>query len=224
VLDLTTGVQRQFRKAGKGKVGSMAASRDGLLLAVAYEDGLLLHDAKTGEVVGQLEGHGRRVRSVAFSPDGRRLVSGGNEGTLFVWDVHRRKPIWSHRGHEGPAREVTFSPDGTVVASSGADQTVRVWTAEAGELVLHSTRHEGEVMSLAFSPDGALLASSGADKIVEVLPVGDVSTLLPPAESLKRVEATQWLELVRLEAREKLPPEPPAMQGVPTHADLEDAE
>ena len=224
VLDLGTGVQRQLPKAGKGKVGSMAASRDGLLLAVAYDDGLLLQDARTGAVVGQLEGHGRRVRSVAFSADGRRLVSGGNEGTLFVWDVRTRKPIWSRRGHEGPAREVTFSPDGTVVASSGADQTVRVWTADTGEPVLHSTRHEGEVMSVAFSPDGALLASSGADKIVEVLAVGDVSTLLPPAESLRKVEATQWLELVRLEAKEKLPPEPPAIAGVPTHADLEDAE
>ena len=72
--------------------------------------------------------------NVAFSPDGRRLATGGEENTVKIWDVQTGQELHTLRGHSGDVYTVAFSPDGRWVASAGEDSTVKVWDSHTGEL------------------------------------------------------------------------------------------
>lgn len=105
------------------------------------------------------DGHTRAVRQAAFSPDGRLLVSVGEDSKVIVWDFARRMPLATFTEHTKIATSVAFSPDGKWFASGGEDGNVVVWNAAtfAKEAVLNQP---GKVISVAFSLDGRLLASA----------------------------------------------------------------
>jgi WD40 repeat protein len=117
-------------------------------------------DAATGAVLRSLEGHTDAVRSIAYGPDGRRLVSGSDDGTVKVWDMVEGRELRSFRGHGPAVRAVAFNRDGKRVAGGGADRTVRVWDADTGRVLHTLPKQEGVVEGLAFSPDGKRLASA----------------------------------------------------------------
>ena len=81
----------------------------------------------------QLKGHDDCVQSVAFSPDGSRIVSGSYDKTIRVWDastgIEMLPPL---RGHDDYVRSVAFSPDGSKIVSGSFDKTIRVWDASTG--------------------------------------------------------------------------------------------
>ena len=79
----------------------------------------------------------RWVRSVAFSPDGRRIVSGSDDKTIRVWDAETgEEMVEPLKGHSDWVRSVAFSPDGRRIVSGSDDKTIRVWDAETGEEVV----------------------------------------------------------------------------------------
>src|SRR6202042_300073 len=84
----------------------------------------------------QLKGHKMPVNSVAFSHDGKRIVSGSSDQTIRVWDAETgeaiSKPI---SGHEHFVNSVAFSHDGKRIVSGSWDKTIRVWDAETGEAI-----------------------------------------------------------------------------------------
>ena len=115
-----------------------------------------------------LGGHEDAVTSVAFSPDGTRIVSGSDDETVKVWDAATGENTLTLPGHNEAVSSVAFSTDGTRIASGSDDNTVKVWDAATGENTLTLRGHQGEVVSVAFSPDGTRIVSGGFDKTVKV--------------------------------------------------------
>ncbi|KZP17409.1 WD40 repeat-like protein, partial [Athelia psychrophila] len=81
-----------------------------------------------------LEGHEDEVNSVAFSPDGTKIVSGSDDKTVRVWDaVTGQAALPPLEGHEDWVMSVAFSPDGTEIVSRSSQGTVRLWDAITGK-------------------------------------------------------------------------------------------
>ncbi|KAI9432252.1 WD40 repeat-like protein [Lactarius indigo] len=113
---------------------------------------------------------GRMVLSVAYSPDGRRIVTGFMDCTIQIWDSHIGIPLTkSLKGHMGTVTSVVFSPDGTSVVSGSDDGTVRIWDSQTGVPIREPLKgHTGPVTSVAYSPDGAHVISGSTDMTVRI--------------------------------------------------------
>ncbi|RYP30214.1 hypothetical protein DL767_006361 [Monosporascus sp. MG133] len=114
-----------------------------------------------------LEGHSGRVTSVAFSPDGSRIVSGSYDHTIKIWDAKSGKEVRTLEGHGDSATSVAFSPDGNRIASGWDDNTVRIWDAKSGKKVCIK-RMGHDVLSLRFESfsDSGLRLQTNAGSIL----------------------------------------------------------
>ena len=115
----------------------------------ADDNTVRLWDADTGQPIGQpLTGHTDAVCSVAFSPDGKRIVSGVGDKTVRLWDADTGQPIGQPlTGHTDSVNSVAFSPDGKRIASGSDDNTVRLWDAATGQPIgaaAHRPHRRGE--------------------------------------------------------------------------------
>jgi WD40 repeat protein len=139
-------------------------------------------DSATGRQLLKLEGHKEPVHMAAFSPDGKRIVSGSADHTLRVWDATTGKELLTLAGHDEDCIGC-FSPDGKRIVSSGLDKTIRGWDAASGkelwkmpdqaEAGHHNFLHRLET---CFSADGNVL-SIGVDGNVQVLEVATGKTV-----------------------------------------------
>jgi WD40 repeat protein len=111
--------------------------------------------------------HQDSVWSVSFSPDGKTLASGSEDGTVILWDLTGRSPldIALFAGHKNAVTGVAFSPDGQSVVSGSIDETVIQWEVATSQplgtplAVGHQGQERGVAVKVAFSPDGKILAT-----------------------------------------------------------------
>jgi WD40 repeat protein/transcriptional regulator with XRE-family HTH domain len=160
--------------ANPGGIEQIAFSPDGGHLAIANDNGDIIYDTATGKIILTLAGHGDGIRSsgIAFSPDGKRIATTGNDATVKIWNSETGAELFSLTGHTGPTFGVLFSPDGTYLASSSVDRTIKIWTLpKQGEQVdapLTLYGNGGAVYRLAFSPDGTRIVATGRDHVVRI--------------------------------------------------------
>src|SRR5262245_58909660 len=111
-------------------------------------------------VVGTLDGHTDPVYAIAWSPDGKTLVTGGFDNTVRLWDAATRKEIKKFEGHSNLVLSVAAAPEGKRILSGSLDKTAKVWGMPGGGPSKDLTGHPAGVHALALKPDGKQAAAA----------------------------------------------------------------
>lgn len=172
---------RQFqtdRKTEKRAVGAKVAFLPGgKSLAAADDAGFLrLWDVATGNVTRKIEAHGGEILSLAVSRDGTKIVTGGADRRVRVWNAATGENVATFPFDEGTLETVFFSPDGKSVAS--ADNRLRVWDLASGK----ATHTIARQYNVALSRDWKLCATTDSRTTIRVRPLKEVLASKPEEE------------------------------------------
>ncbi|MFZ1108755.1 MAG: PDZ domain-containing protein [Rhodomicrobium sp.] len=159
----------QSGPGSEGTIYAMALSPDGRWLAVGGwtpDNEVRLYDFASGEMKALLKGHTNVVMGLAFSPDGKTLISGSADRSAILWDVETQTLLHRLEGHRAQIYAVGFTPDGARAVTGSLDTTLRLWSVADGALIKEMPGHGGKVISLAVSPrDGAIASGDWSGEI-----------------------------------------------------------
>lgn len=166
------------------RIRAVAWSTDNSVLACTGPDDkkIYIWDLGTGDEKLTLEGHTHPfIWSLAFTPDGAKLVSAGEDATIRVWDPRTGKQVRVLEGHTAGVARIAFSPNGQLLASASADESIKIWDWATGQVIYTLYGHHDGVNSVAFCPTANVIASCSADKTIKIW------------------DADNWQELMSLE-------------------------
>jgi class 3 adenylate cyclase/tRNA A-37 threonylcarbamoyl transferase component Bud32 len=115
-----------------------------------------------------LRAHLGGVTSAAFSPDGKRIVTGSKDWTAKVWDAAGGRELFTLTGHSNWILSAAFSPDGRRTVAGSGDHTAKVWDAASGKELLTLKGHSNWIGSVAFSPDSRRIVTGSGDETAKV--------------------------------------------------------
>jgi WD40 repeat protein/uncharacterized caspase-like protein len=159
----------------EGVIYAIALSPDGRWLAAGgfmapghgVRDGevgdIRLYDFVSGKLVGLLRGHADVVNSLAFSRDGKLLISGAADRTAILWDVPGRRLLHRLQGHTDVIYAADFTHDGARAVTGSIDTTLKLWSVDNGSEIATLTGHKGKVYRLAVSIADGTIASGSID-------------------------------------------------------------
>jgi WD40 repeat protein len=170
LFDLHAGYRELILSPPIARVRALAFSpTGGVLAATSFEENkTVLCDPMRGKTLHVLSTSSVAL-SVAISPDGKTLATGGRDGKISLWDVASGETRQRLEGDVGPILSVTFSPVGTLLASASlASPFVKLWEPSTGRLIRIIKANRHSTNTVAFSPDGNTLASGGNDGMVRL--------------------------------------------------------
>jgi WD40 repeat protein len=161
--DVNTGkLLRGINNHGDQFVFGVAFSPDGKIIASCSRDFIILSEVASGKELGRLQTK-KPAEGLMFTPDGKTLLSWGEEGDVKIWDVQERKIRFACTGRFGDGRSLALSHDGkTMIQATYPGSTLCVWDVATGkERFTDFEGHDTAVNCIAFSPDGKTLVSVG---------------------------------------------------------------
>ncbi|KAJ5668368.1 uncharacterized protein N7477_006938 [Penicillium maclennaniae] len=163
-----------------------AFSPDSKQIAACFTDCMIFWDA-AGNLQKTLACQADRVTCMAFSPNGKQIITGSTDNTIRRWDT-TIGATQNVVGHSGRVVGVAFSPDGKVIVSGSADHTIKLWDAATGDLQQTLAGHYNAVFAVLFSPDNRQIASGSGDAInLQDAATGDLQNSLESDDDFNAV-------------------------------------
>ena len=172
VADVWYKLAREYRGAEHRRLIERAWEWYSAALAVATGDDDLKPSQRIKEIEKghpelfdqTLDGHTGAVACVAVTPDGKTLVSVGNDSSVRLWNAHTGELLKTLDGHTAWVGSLVLTPDGARAITAGGDNVIRVWDLKAHKEVKKLEGHTIAIRSLALTADGRTLISGGSDK------------------------------------------------------------
>ena len=193
--------QRKFGVKEKAGISFVAFSPNGDLMAIATGKVVKLLDPSTGEARRELTGHTGAVRCVAFTPDGKQILSGGDDRKVNLWNLSTGQIEHTFSDFKDNVLGVAISSDGKWLATTAHLDGVKLWNLAQPDKPVHQYPSNQHLVSqVAFSPDGHLL-------LIPSIALVDVTTgnlVLPFSDYLNYVECAaispdgRWMALTTL--------------------------
>ncbi|KAF4613608.1 hypothetical protein D9613_008187 [Agrocybe pediades] len=183
--DLAVLLEVTSEDAGLGTLRSTAISPDTTLVAVGYEEGMIcIWEVHAGTMIqGLLVGHSGWVSALAFSHDGKKLISGSADTTIRIWDIDAGDVVAGPlKGHTGTIHSLALSSDGTKIISGSWDECVCLWNVFSNESNVAPPCQSvtGYIRTVAWSPDSTRIASGQHDGTVAVWSAQEGEAVIKP--------------------------------------------
>jgi hypothetical protein len=127
IFDVGSGQLVRAFDAQSNSVTNVAFTNDSKFVFASGDNAIHLWDVATGKETRRFEGHAGLVPAMALSPDGKRLVTGGDDRVIRMWDVATGKELHQLKGHTDTVTSLAYAHDGRHIVSGSIDRTVRVW-------------------------------------------------------------------------------------------------